>query len=49
MFNPKGPMTAPEMISPMMLGMFSFRSNTGASRIMARINENISTGFWSGM
>ncbi len=48
MFKAFGPMSTPEMIRPMMLGMFILLRITGASKMINKIIEKINTGFSSG-
>jgi len=47
-FNPCGPMITPEMISPIIPGIFSFLSKMGDRRIINKIKEKISTGLIRG-
>jgi hypothetical protein len=43
-----GPMITPEIISPMIAGIFNLRRRIGDKRIMNSIKENTRTGFLSG-
>jgi hypothetical protein len=46
--SPYGPIITPEIISPIILGIFNLLSRMGDNRMINRINENMSTGFPSG-
>jgi hypothetical protein len=46
--SPNGPITTPEIINPIIPGIFNFLSRMGDNRIIKRIKENISTGFSNG-
>lgn len=48
MFNPFGPITTPEIIKPIMPGMFSRLKRIGEKSIINSIRENTSTGFVKG-
>jgi len=48
MFRPCGPMMTPEMINPMIPGMFNRFNKMGDSNMINRINEKIKTGFFNG-
>lgn len=48
-FKACGPITTPDIISPIMLGIFNRRNNIGANNMMARISEKISTGLCNGV
>ncbi len=47
-FSPCGPMITPEMIKPIIPGMFIFLSKIGDSKIMKSIREKINIGLLSG-
>ena len=47
-FSPCGPIMTPEIIKPIIPGIFNFRSRIGESKIISRIKEKINTGFPSG-
>ena len=47
-FSPCGPIITPEIIKPIMPGIFNLLRRIGESRIISRIKENINTGFPSG-
>jgi hypothetical protein len=47
-FNPCGPTITPEIINPMMPGIFNFLINIGERRIIRSINEKTSTGLFKG-
>ena len=46
--SPCGPMITPEIISPIIPGIFIFFSKIGDNRIMKSIKEKINTGLLSG-
>ena len=48
MFRPSGPMITPEMIKPIIPGIFSFFNTMGESRMINRISEKINIGFCKG-
>jgi len=48
MFKPGGPMITPDIISPIIPGIFSLLSKIGDSSMMNNTNEKTSTGFFSG-
>jgi hypothetical protein len=47
-FKPYGPITTPDIIKPIIPGIFSFLSRMGDSKIINNINEKIRIGFASG-
>ena len=46
--NPYGPIKTPEIIKPMIPGIFIFFNNIGDNKMISNTNENISTGLCSG-
>jgi hypothetical protein len=44
-FRPCGPMITPEIIRPIIPGIFSFFNKIGESKMISRINEKIRIGF----
>ena len=46
--RPCGPMMTPDMINPIIPGMFNLFNKMGESKIIKRISEKINTGFERG-
>jgi hypothetical protein len=47
-FNPFGPTIKPEIINPIMPGMFNFLSNNGENRMIESMRAKIKTGLLNG-
>lgn len=45
MLKPCGPMITPEIINPMIPGIFNLFNRIGANKIMNNISEKTNTGF----